>query len=736
VLDCADRTAPGLRAHRRKSREAQANMILRRTWPALLAALTAAVVRLPYLGWGLPHIEEEAYPLKKAFTMWGWESGTLQLDPRTAGWPALSFYLHLVLQHLQYAWGRLTGAFADRYDYYVAYLIDPSFAVLAARALGLAAVAVTVGVVFRLAERLAGRAAAWLAAGLLVVAPLLTRHGLLISPDILLLPCVTLALTSIVALGEEGRRSHYLLAGLWIGLGTALKYTPVLLLPALGLVHLLRTRREGTPVLRDARPWLAVSLAAAVFMLTSPFTLVDLTGLQRDVSYQAAHMGRGHFGQGERPVGYVYYALRVLLPGLGWTGALLGLAGLSLAAWRRRGPWLTLLICAAPFYLVLGGLRTTFDRYMLPVLPILALGLAGLWSLWEPRLATAGPRARALAPWLLGLLACLPAALRSENVCAELRRPSTQTVAETWLEGRLDPVRDRLALELYTVELPSADYRRELLEGDLFHRLSPEQQERLLDRTFWSYVFIPLYSTYTENAALYYDLRLYQPFRYVMTSSAVRGRYEAEPARFPRQLAFYAALERLGETAEAFMPGDSLRGPELHLYRLDEAAWQSLLDLEGPLPRDFAAPYHGRIDLGQFRPFLETVGRYAYDDGLYDEAEVLYHTLYLNLDPVRQDKLAWRLGLLEIQTERWEEARGLFERWLALHPNDAGTLANLGLIAQAQGRHAEARDYYERAMAADPTGSAADWAGRKLQELAAESPLGSSPDSPGTERRE
>ncbi len=75
---------------------------------ALVAGLTvlAIAVRLPNLDWGLPHIEEEAFPLKKAFAMWGWADGRVQLDPETAGWPSLSFYVHLLMQqaHFWLSW--------------------------------------------------------------------------------------------------------------------------------------------------------------------------------------------------------------------------------------------------------------------------------------------------------------------------------------------------------------------------------------------------------------------------------------------------------------------------------------------------------------------------------------------------------------------------------------------------------------------------------------------------------
>jgi len=86
----------------------------------IVAALViaAVLVRLPHLGWGLPIVEEEALPMKKAFAMWGWSQGHIDWNPRTAGWPSLSFYVQLLAQRFHYLAGRLVGAYHDRGDYF------------------------------------------------------------------------------------------------------------------------------------------------------------------------------------------------------------------------------------------------------------------------------------------------------------------------------------------------------------------------------------------------------------------------------------------------------------------------------------------------------------------------------------------------------------------------------------------------------------------------------------------
>ncbi len=49
---------------------------LQRLAPLLVPAVLAVVLRLPHLDWGLPAIEEEALPAKKAIEMWGFAEGS------------------------------------------------------------------------------------------------------------------------------------------------------------------------------------------------------------------------------------------------------------------------------------------------------------------------------------------------------------------------------------------------------------------------------------------------------------------------------------------------------------------------------------------------------------------------------------------------------------------------------------------------------------------------------------
>jgi len=227
--------------------------------------------------------------------------------------------------------------------------------------------------------------------------------------------------------------------------------------------------------------------------------------------------------------------------------------------------------------------------------------------------------------------------------------------------------------------------------------------------------------TYPERSAFYYDLRLYRPYELFMTSSAVRGRYLADPERFRRQLEFYADLDRYGDTIQVFSPSDTVRGPELVIYNLTDSAWERFLSERPELTENFTAEFDAELSRDQFLPFLEDIARHAFDQGYFSQAELFYDRLCLDLAPELVDQLAFKRGLLEIESENWSTAKSLFLRWLDLHPGDPGCLVNLGLVAQVVGDLDTARAYYRQAIQNDLEGGAAAWAQKKLAEIAVES---------------
>jgi hypothetical protein len=75
---------------------------------------------------------------------------------------------------------------------------------------------------------------------------------------------------------------------------------------------------------------------------------------------------------------------------------------------------------------------------------------------------------------------------------------------------------------------------------------------------------------------IYYQPALYAPADYVITSSAVGGRYEADAQRFRPQIEFYRFLDSRAERVTAFSPRYTVSGPVVQIYRVTAACRAAL----------------------------------------------------------------------------------------------------------------------------------------------------------------
>lgn len=585
---------------------------------ALLLACLAVLVRLPHLGWGLPDLGEEALPMRKALDMWNWPD-LPSLDPHTAGWPSLSFYVHLLLQHLHYVIGRMLGTFSDRNDYFVHAWLDLSQLTIVSRAFDVLLAGAVVWLGAHLARRLAGLWGALLAGGLLALSPLLIEHAQLIEPDMLVAVFSALAIVKVVDIQQRGRLSDYLWAGLWIGLGISSKYTPVLLLPAVFVAHALRERGGRR---RAMEPWLAAVVAAAAFAVTSPYVLLDVNQLAHDLGVQTLHMTTGHFGQGAVS-GLVFYPAQVLGPGLGWTGFVLATGGLAWAAWARRGPWLALAACVAPYFLGLALLKTQFPRYMLPLLMPLVVGLAGLAAMVSER----WPRH---ARWLvaaLGVVALVPAAIDAWRYHAEIGRPSSQSLANRYLRELAPRENPHVLAEVLSASLPTARTTGSV-SPVLLQALTPDQRRRVAARPIYDIDFMPMYTVQPWMSAPYYDLRHAVEHDYVVTSASIRQRYFADSLRFAKQVGFYHDLDHYGTLVRSFGAAEGARGPEIRFYRISPESAAALLRARGELRLDSTTVSADSLIPRDWVTFAEGVGRAAYARGDRAMAAKYYAAAY------------------------------------------------------------------------------------------------------------
>ncbi|MCG3125554.1 MAG: hypothetical protein CHACPFDD_00378 [Phycisphaerae bacterium] len=248
---------------------------------------------------------------------------------------------------------------------------------LAARGLSLAAGALTLVGVARLAARVGGRRGGWVAALLAACSPVFVTACLEAKPHLISTAALVWAALAALRFDASPARRTAIVLGALCGAAFGLVLTglcAIALLPCLAL----RVPRAADSRFRSLA--LAVGCAAAVYAVTNPYVILHLlTGhasFSSNLANSTAMYTVGRFAEGASRVA------RLLVESVGLGTLLLGLCGslAIVARWPRR----TLLVAAPAVFMLLvataigAGKPAEFARFLL--LPsLLAAGAAGAW---------------------------------------------------------------------------------------------------------------------------------------------------------------------------------------------------------------------------------------------------------------------------------------------------------------------------------------------------------------------
>jgi 4-amino-4-deoxy-L-arabinose transferase-like glycosyltransferase len=315
---------------------------------------------------------------------------------------------------------------------------------------------------------------------------------------------LALGVTVTLALLVTGRIEW---AGVAAGLAAAAKYPGVLLAVPLLVAGWGRWRRTA----------IGLGLAALTFALTSPFVLVHAGAAWGDVSRVNRLAHDGWLGFEGDPVTPVAFSLRV------WETVgplvLVGLAGAVVALRRRARRDLVLLSFAAAYCVSLLPIEAHFDRYVLPLVPVVCV-LAG---------AT-----RVLA--VAALVAALVPLWWSVADTAALTGRDHRLDAAAWVD-RVVPRTDAIAADPSTLPLQG----RRVVRLELPGPGRPFDARRSLE-------------------ALRAD-----GVRWLVVGGSVTDRVLDAPDAYPREAAFYRSLASLRPVFAVAAEG---RRPWLRVYRV------------------------------------------------------------------------------------------------------------------------------------------------------------------------
>ncbi len=447
---------------------------------ALAAILVlAAALRLVGIGYGLPL--PVLNPDEASIVPRAWRMGHGHLDPGWYDYPSL-----------------LMGLVAPVQSFFGSPSIGAARGV--AVLLGLCGVAAT----WWLGRRAYGTGAAIVGAAAVAVATTHVAYSRVAVTDVLL----TLAVTCVLALAIEGRIEW---AGLAVGLAASAKYPGAIAAVPVLVAGWGRWRALGR----------AGALALAAFALTSPFVLIHAGAALDDITRVQRLARAGWLGFENDPIAPLAYADRL------WeaVGPLLVLAAIGVAAAlvRRKRADLVLLSFVGAYWLTLMPQAAHFDRYVLPLVPALAV-LAGSMRVVVP----------------IALVALVIPLAWSIGDARELTSTDTRLRASAWVAANV-PTSDVIAADPSTLALSD----RKVVRLELPGPGRPSDPARDLGR-----------------------LRA-EGVKWVIVSGAVTDRVLAAPDRYPREALFYEQLGHGSAPAFAVSPDEpGLAGPWVRVYRL------------------------------------------------------------------------------------------------------------------------------------------------------------------------
>lgn len=674
------------------------------------ALIVGGIVRGMQIGHGLPEFLEEAWPFREAWAMWGWDSGRLDLNPHRFHYPSLTFYMHLLLQQVQFLIGLASGAWASRADFFLAYHIDPGALVVAARVMGTVLELAGIAAAVWLGERV--RPGAGMLAGVGLAISVTMVHAVrAIVPDTAMTAFSMAALLAMLAYLRTGERRALVASAIAIGLATGAKYPAAVLLTPLALVLAMRDGRRAL-----ARWALAAAGAFAVFLATTPFALIDLQTFWRDLGFVRQLPGAGHLGRlegtGAAP------GVRTLLANLGPLGALLLPVSLAmtLVRWRERRAELVLWVALAAFAVPVFSARVEADRYLVPVIPLaMLLAACALMDLLD----------RARGAWRAALAAAAGVVFLAPIWFGAAGRVtshpvSTQVQAARWFEANV--AADEIVVqEAYGATLHTRLRALDMQAHPMYAAASDAMRARYRAIPAFRAVQLPLTTVgpgtvivpglgggevtvaladhSVEFNHLSYDPRLFADVDWIVTTDAVRGRFMADTMRFAAEAAFYRGLERTTSVVATFTPGPGGAGPQIRIHRATPAFREAVAAMGGLDPLWWAAtlPIEGRrrLETQSIPPDARVDGALRTGAGAPAPWVIRLSGMYANL--VRP--FAHPLSIYHAELGHNESARRLAAATLELMPDDIEACLVFTTACAQDGEWTIARRGIERTLA-------------------------------------
>lgn len=376
------------------------------------------------------------------------KDGNWQLHPHFLNYPSLYFYIHTVIFGLYYCIGMLLGWFTDWRSFLGTQEMDPTVAHLILRWFSATTGAgVIIGTALLAQQWSQKKSVVILAATLAAANYLLVRNSHFGSVDMLMTLGVVLSLWAILRYRAQKTAAALNLACILCGLSIGTKYPAALLLLPIWVVllesNISHGRIDWAGFLHSV--WKPTGLVVLVFLLTSPWIVLDFPEFLQDFQYESHYFF--DFKVPGLESGWLFYPDFALWYGVGGICFLFGFLGMWLRLRKAENRWadIALLSFLVSFYLLLGFNERVMTRYALPMVPVILLYAA--WAADElaalVRQAFKSPKtslALNAAIWgILGVLIIGQSLLLSTQFDQLLMQADTRNIAREWVLMNVPP---------------------------------------------------------------------------------------------------------------------------------------------------------------------------------------------------------------------------------------------------------------------------------------------------------
>ena len=343
--------------------------------------LIAVLLRFYGVGFGLPHTECRPDETSLVYKALGFFSG--DLNPHFFNYPSLYMYTLFVVYGVYFLSDYLLGFSTS--DMLTEVILHPDRFILISRLLSATLGSASVWMVYVISKRLLNVRTAKFAAFFSSVCYLHVRDSHFGTADVTMTFFILCSMYFIVEVYRTGSTLDYVLGGSFAGLATSTKYGGVLLVLPGVLAHVshhakLTTNPKSTASLlmnafRSQKVWIFGISLILLFVIFTPFSVLDPTHFVADFKSEVLHLSRGHAEISLERGWWVH--LRYTLPyGMGLAMFIGSLAGIVVHAKKDGLQALILFSFPGVLFIFAGGGHTVFVRYMIPALPFLCIGSA------------------------------------------------------------------------------------------------------------------------------------------------------------------------------------------------------------------------------------------------------------------------------------------------------------------------------------------------------------------------